>query len=204
VLVKTKIDMPAVRQLITKLKPLEDFGLRKSQGFWAWIFGGLVVFWFGNLIYMWAVDPLGKQNISEDLGISTGWQSLFVVSISIIIIAPWVEEIFFRGFLFGALRKRFGFISSALATSVVFASLHFTGIQILDLLPLFAWLGVIFCYLYEKTGSLYVPISLHTINNAMALSFTFPAQALWLWGCAGFSLLICRWLALHRFTRVRC
>jgi uncharacterized protein len=81
------------------------------------------------------------------------------------IVAPIVEEIFFRGFLYAGLRQRWGIPVAMLVSTLFFTGLHFT----IDLfVPIFV-LGIFLVWLYEKTGSLYPGIMLHMANNALAL-----------------------------------
>lgn len=65
-------------------------------------------------------------------------------------------------------------------------------------------LGAIFCLIYERTGSLYLAIALHIVNNAVALAATAdvdgapPIAAF----CGALALAMC--VALRRFvTRMR-
>lgn len=91
-----------------------------------------------------------------------------------VFLAPLFEEIFFRGYLYRALRDRMGPFVAALAVSVAFALLHPSAYTILPLIALS--LGL--CFLYESTGSLWPSVVVHALNNAGALlwlSATFAA-----------------------------
>src|SRR5574341_2492910 len=70
------------------------------------------------------------------------------------LVAPLVEEIFFRGFVFGGLCGRYGWRRAALVSAALFAVIHFTPTAIL---PIFL-LGCIFAYLYRRSGSLWPEI----------------------------------------------
>jgi membrane protease YdiL (CAAX protease family) len=88
--------------------------------------------------------------------------------------APLLEEIFFRGCLFGALRRRMGFWAALLGSSAFFAVLH---PQLpLGFLPI-AVLGGAFAALYEWRQSLVPGIVAHAINNGLIfllLTVMFP------------------------------
>jgi membrane protease YdiL (CAAX protease family) len=90
--------------------------------------------------------------------------------------APLLEEIFFRGALYGALRRRFGIGAAIVGSSAFFAILH---PQLpLGFLPI-ALLGAAFCALYEWRQSLIPGMVAHAVNNGMAflmLSVLFPRQ----------------------------
>lgn len=78
-----------------------------------------------------------------------------------IAIAPIVEEIVFRGFLYRAWEERWGWLSSMLLTSAVFALYH----------PNFASAfiqSVVLVCIYRRTGTLIAPIVVHTITNSFA------------------------------------
>jgi membrane protease YdiL (CAAX protease family) len=87
----------------------------------------------------------------------------------IICVAPFAEEFFFRGFFYGALRTRFPVLVAAIIDGLVFGLIHFEGsLEGLLIVPPLAVLGVVFCLVYEKTGSLYPCIALHALNNSIA------------------------------------
>ena len=90
--------------------------------------------------------------------------------------APLLEEIFFRGALYGALRRRYGVPIALLASSAFFAILH---PQLpLGFLPI-ALLGATFCALYEWRQSLIPGMIAHAMNNGLAflmLSLVFPMR----------------------------
>jgi membrane protease YdiL (CAAX protease family) len=90
-------------------------------------------------------------------------------------IAPAAEEFFFRGFFYRALRSRWAPLSAAAIDGALFGLIHFdfSGPDALLILPPLAVLGFIFCVVYEKTGSIYPVIAMHSINNAIA----YGAQA---------------------------
>jgi len=94
---------------------------------------------------------------------------LFVLTILVTVIGPVAEEVFFRGFAYPVLRKRFGVRNAIILISFVFALLH---TNIIGLLPIMA-LGVLLAYLYEKTGSLIPSITVHIIHNFIIIYFVY-------------------------------
>lgn len=86
----------------------------------------------------------------------------------IVIVAPFAEEICFRGWLFGGFRRRFHLPVAAIGAGLVFGLLHYsTGITAV---PQLIVLGAIFAVVYEKTRSLWPAIIFHMFNNAYALA----------------------------------
>jgi hypothetical protein len=72
-----------------------------------------------------------------------------------------VEEILFRGLVFGAFRRSLGPLLGALAASLVFSAVH---LSLSASVPLVV-LGLVLCYVYERTGSLYPAIAFHAVFN---------------------------------------
>ena len=95
--------------------------------------------------------------------------------ISVVIVAPIIEEFLFRGFLHSQLRRSFLKDWGAIAvTSLVWTAIHFQyEIGILFFLFLF---GLFLGFLRLKYGSLIIPIVLHVINNLLSfLRFIYNA-----------------------------
>jgi membrane protease YdiL (CAAX protease family) len=85
----------------------------------------------------------------------------------IVFLGPLAEELFFRGIIYRLLRGKYGFLLSAFSSSFLFAILHKSS---QDAVPLLV-LGIILCYLYEKTKNLITPVLFHVIHNSLNLSF---------------------------------
>ena len=158
---------------------LADFGLtaappRRTVGFVALAW---VVFYGFSAGYGALVEPEGQQQVLETLGADRSTMSLVGAGFVLVVLAPIAEEFFFRGFFYRALRNRLSVSTAATTVGVVFGLIHFTGAATLSLLPILALLGVTFCLLYEFTGTLYAPIALHAINNALALALTSQTSA---------------------------
>ncbi len=84
------------------------------------------------------------------------------------IIAPIVEEIFWRGILLSTLIKRYNKTLVILILSVVFAGLHFRiSFFVLILLSIFA------SYIYIKSKSLTLAILFHLVWNSFSFTFSF-------------------------------
>lgn len=98
-------------------------------------------------------------------------------AVALLVIAPIAEELIFRGFVFRGFRKQLGFFGAAVVSSIFFGLIH--G-QINVALDTFA-LGMMLCYLYEKTESIWPSIMLHSLKNGIAfyLLFFTTISALW-------------------------
>lgn len=146
------------------------FGLRRAP-LWpsvGWAALGLGGFFAFVLVYSAIVTPDGEQSVTEDLGADESTLALIAAGLVVIVVAPLAEEFFFRGFFYRALRTRLGLLAAAAIDGLVFGLIHFTGSETLELLPILAALGFMFCLVYERTGTLYTVIGLHAFNNSIA------------------------------------
>ena len=93
------------------------------------------------------------------------WSALVGMLIVAGVIVPFAEELFFRGLVYGWLRRRIGVWFAALASALFFSILH----GILWLVPALAVLGMILARVYEKSGSLWAVTVTHGIFNAVTV-----------------------------------
>ncbi|HPG29330.1 MAG TPA: type II CAAX endopeptidase family protein [bacterium] len=84
-------------------------------------------------------------------------------------IIPFVEEVFFRGFFYKALRVKFRFFQASILSSIVFGILHIEPAMI----PFGIISGIVLCYLYEKYQTIWRGYFLHSAVNVFFILFTF-------------------------------
>ncbi|MBU7015571.1 MAG: CPBP family intramembrane metalloprotease [Theionarchaea archaeon] len=108
--------------------------------------------------------------VSVDLGFRTESQRivLSVAVLSLAVVASFVEEILFSGYLYPVVRKRMGSSRGIILTAAVFAVLN---VQVV-LIPLFFVQAMIKTYAYERTHCICIPMIIHVINNALILAGT--------------------------------
>ncbi|MCX5692921.1 MAG: CPBP family intramembrane metalloprotease [Candidatus Omnitrophica bacterium] len=94
---------------------------------------------------------------------------ILFLTVFVSVLGPIIEEIFFRGFLYSAVKKRFGVLVGVLLSGALFSMLH---VNIAGFLPIMI-LGVLMAYLYEETGSLVTSISVHIVHNSIIVGFVF-------------------------------
>jgi uncharacterized protein len=90
--------------------------------------------------------------------------------LSIVLIAPIIEEFLFRGTLQSYLKKNLGTKAAILLTAAAFSVFHFSheqGLGNLSLIPSLFTFGCFLGFLYEKQGSLLAPIGLHMSFNLL-------------------------------------
>lgn len=91
------------------------------------------------------------------------------------VVAPFVEEVFFRGFIFAGLRNRWDWKKAAVISAGLFALAHVLPTSIL---PIFI-LGFIFAFLYQISGSIWPSIFMHMLTNSVALSAAYAISQGW-------------------------
>jgi membrane protease YdiL (CAAX protease family) len=94
---------------------------------------------------------------------------LIFSTLIVVILGPVVEEVFFRGFTYNAIKRKWGVKSAIALTSIVFAALHGTLFGFAPILLL----GFLLAYMYEKTGSLVPSITIHILHNGLMMLFLF-------------------------------
>jgi membrane protease YdiL (CAAX protease family) len=127
-------------------------------------------------VYASLFNLRGSDRLPKELGVSNSTAALVGATVFVCVIAPIVEEFFFRGFIFGALRqmriviarRNIGTWVAAIVTGILFGLAHTGSASSQYLVPL-GFLGFVLCLLRWRTGSLYPCMALHSINNSLAL-----------------------------------
>jgi uncharacterized protein len=112
-----------------------------------------------------------KQEIVDFFNSSETIAQRVTIIILAVVAAPIFEELIFRFFIYGALRRYFGITVGLILNSFVFAAAH---AHLPSALPLFVLAGC-FTLAYEWSGSILVSMSMHALFNASQLIFlAFP------------------------------
>jgi membrane protease YdiL (CAAX protease family) len=148
------------------------FGIRGAP-LWrtvGWAALGMLAFYVFTIVYSAIVHPDVEQSVTQDLGADQGTAGLIAAGFMVVVVAPAAEEFFFRGFFYRALRSRFSIVVAAVIDGLLFGVIHFdfSGAGALLIVPPLAVLGFVFCLVYERTGTLFSTIALHSINNSIA------------------------------------
>ena len=124
-------------------------------------------FFLFSLVYGLIVRPDDPQEVVDQLGADRNTALLIVGAVVVILVAPVCEEIFFRGFLYRVLRLRMGMWLAGVLDGIVFGLVHASSTTFAAL-PVLAFLGLVFCYVFERTGTLFATIALHALNNTIS------------------------------------
>ena len=136
---------------------------------------GIFLVFYAFLIAWSQLDPGAEDDLATDLGADESVLSLLAVIFLTLLMAPVVEELFFRGFLFGAFRRVMLWPIAAVLAGILFGAVHL-GTPAIFLVPL-AVFGALLCWLYQRTGSLIPGMAVHAFNNAFALGVSLE----WRW-----------------------
>lgn len=80
---------------------------------------------------------------------------------AVVVVAPIAEELFFRGFLYQALRRWRGVTQGIALSALIFALAHVSPL----IIPSIFALGIILAYVFEKRGSLAATMAAHMSYN---------------------------------------
>ncbi len=107
-------------------------------------------------------DSFAASPSAEDPYLWLGLAQLLVI---VVVLAPIVEEIVFRGVLHRWLEKRIGLVVAVLVSSVIFGAAH--------LGPFIAVsntvLGMVLALSFHYSRSIYVPMLIHFVNNLLVV-----------------------------------
>jgi len=118
--------------------------------------------------YLDKLNDMVDQTYSNLLSTKSILEGLLVI-IVVSIVPAICEEVMFRGFIQKSFEFKFKPIWAAVITAIFFGLYHFNPY---GLIPLIA-LGLYFGYAAYMSNSIFVPMSLHFINNFMAVIFYF-------------------------------
>jgi membrane protease YdiL (CAAX protease family) len=113
--------------------------------------------------YRKVVGPVPKENVVTIFPHTSAGLVLFVVLA--VVVAPLLEETFFRGFVFQGLARSWGPLAGALTSALIFAAWHQ---QLSVLIPIFG-LGILLAAVFYWTRSIYANIAFHAVFNAIGI-----------------------------------
>jgi uncharacterized protein len=176
---------PLVKNL--ELKSLPDVGIVRPRGQWKKLGAGFLLGLFSLAIVAGIAFAFHARQMNEKLSDGQIAHKLLDAAGTAVLVAI-LEEILFRGAIFGALRKVFHWVFALIISSMIYAILHYfesgkftgavtwlSGLQLLPLMlqnlgdlhaviPGFFNLtlaGALLAWAYQRTGNLYFSIGLH-------------------------------------------
>jgi|GEM_PF-2437110 len=108
---------------------------------------------------------MNRHEIFTGTGIESDTALTVALLIVVMTLGPFAEELFFRGFLYNALKSRLSIGTAATLQALVFSAFH--RYDLFNSLRVFLF-GIAFAYIYEKRRTILAPISAHVFVNAVA------------------------------------
>lgn len=139
-----------------KFKPIQGL-LAFSAGISA-IFLSSIIVQFVAYVFPNAYERFLQMVERLELG---GFVPLFI---AVVIVAPFIEEVMFRGLVFRVLEQKYALVTTVLVQGILFGAYHMNIIQG----AYAAVLGVILGLSLIWTGSIWIPIIIHFGNNLMS------------------------------------
>ncbi len=141
-----------------------------ARGLWWWPIVAAAVAHLAIVAYsLILVGIAGDDAVPKQEGIDELFDNraiLPLVGLALVIMAPLAEEIFFRGFIFAGLIRYTGSFLAMAASGAIFALFHVTSGDTLGLLLPFSLVGMMFAWLYHRTGSIWTSIGAHMLFNS--------------------------------------
>jgi hypothetical protein len=152
----------------------ERLGVRRPERkaiFWALVaFAGalIVSLAYGALVEAFDIGWL-RSNCAEQIPkeVRDTRALLGLASLTVIVFAPVCEELFFRGFVFPGISKRWGLVAGIVVSGVVFSSAH---LLYKSFVPI-AGVGMIFAFAYYRSRNIFTSMLAHIAFNSVSIAF---------------------------------
>jgi uncharacterized protein len=156
---------------------LAALGIRGAQ--WRWLVAALPFIFLAFLLE--SITGLLSQSLfpqtpaNQCVDIRSAYQgALWMAIIGVAIVAPVVEEIVFRGMVFGWLRGRLPLVWAVVISAALFSLEHIGFLQVTLFLPIFST-GIVLAILYHHARSVWPTVLVHGSFNLIATLVLFSA-----------------------------
>ncbi|MFZ0831622.1 MAG: type II CAAX endopeptidase family protein [Mycobacterium sp.] len=127
-------------------------------------FGGLVISLPAAAIYVAIVGPDANSAVSAVFGgVHASWPVAVIVCLIVVFVAPFCEEVVYRGMLWGALERRWGKWVALVVSTVVFALAHLEFAR----LPLLLVVAIPIALARLYSGGLIASVVAHQVTNVL-------------------------------------
>jgi membrane protease YdiL (CAAX protease family) len=140
------------------------------------VLGLIALYGLNELVYRLSHVLMGNRTNLNDMTISAQVQDAPRTTLLIVVfLAPFVEEVLFRGLVFGNLKDKSRAVAYLLSCAL-FAFLHVwqfalvnQDITYLVLMIQYLVPGLVLAWAYERSGSLWTSVGLHAVANALGV-----------------------------------
>jgi uncharacterized protein len=146
-----------------------DFGFAiEARDWWGGLAGAACQLLVFPLLYLALQALFGDLDVDrparELAARADGWDFV-ILGVLVSVVAPVVEELFYRGLVLRAFERRFGSTTAVVASSLWFGASHFQLVQF----PALFLLGAVLAVLTVRTGRLGPAIVAHVVFNAITM-----------------------------------
>lgn len=138
---------------------------------------GFLLYYAASLIMSWLLNRLapGFSNVNDGTIGTMAKNSFWPMAIGTVLLVPTAEEVLYRGLLFGS------FYGKHPRRAYLFSTLVFSAIHVMGYLGKYDALTLALCFLqyipaglclawaYAESGTIFAPILIHTVINAMGI-----------------------------------
>lgn len=152
-----------------------DFGLRFERSDWRGFFYGiglqlavtlLVTF---PLLLLLGVDDPPEQDVAEIVGSASSLTARLAVAAVVVVVAPLIEEVLFRGVILSRLRRGFGQAAAIAISAALFSVFHLIDPDTRFLVPGLFVIGVVLGMQALRTDRIGLAITTHAGVNLLAV-----------------------------------
>lgn len=163
---------------LQRLPSFGDIGIGTLSVLPYYVASGIII-WFGLEVLNVINPDVGQQIPFENLSMRIEY---IVAFITLVVLAPFAEELLFRGYFLGRLGEKIGKWVAVVVTAMVFGLMHLVGFNEQGIVlqwsaagDTFA-LGLVAGLLRVLTGSIWAGVILHAVKNGIAYYFLFIAR----------------------------
>lgn len=144
--------------------------------------GPLAIAWAGAYVVL--IGYRAALEVLEDLGVDTEALSepnavtleedertfavIVLLGLAVVVVAPLMEELFFRGLWYRGLRPRVGMVAALFISGALFGLFHLNPGVVIP----FTLVGALFAWATEESGSLWAAIGAHAGFNGLSFIAT--------------------------------
>jgi membrane protease YdiL (CAAX protease family) len=158
-----------------------ELGVRPAPWPWLAAAAGIALFFIPlrmmiglGVLLLFRLPVENLQARADLLASELTWPGFLVTLLMAGGLIPFAEELFFRGVLFGWLRRRYGLWIGMATSAVIFALAHGDlAIGVSNLI-----LGLVLAWVYDRSLSIWVPVAVHAVNNSLAVVLLYAVLVL--------------------------
>jgi uncharacterized protein len=150
---------------------IASLGLRTPEKGWPWLPFGLVGGAMGIVIIYGIILAIAGIEPDTDLpdAVYDNTLPLTIALILTVVVAPFAEEVFFRGFVFGGLARRWGWVWGALGGGILFGAAHLANAGYFYVVPPIVAIGFMFAWARKYSHSIYPSMAAHFMFNLLQM-----------------------------------